>query len=61
MDWDRLRVFQKVVEAKSLTAAGTLLNLTQSAVSRQISQLEKDLGTKLFTRHARGLLLTEDG
>ena len=61
MDWDRLRVFHTVVEAKSLTGAGLQLDLSQSAVSRQVSNLEKDLKTKLFNRHARGLVLTNEG
>lgn len=61
MDWDRLRVFQAVAQARSLTKAGEVLNLSQSAVSRQISNLEDSLGVTLFHRHARGLLLTEQG
>ena len=35
--------------------------MSQSAVSRQVSSLEKDLGVPLFHRHARGLVLTEQG
>ena len=61
MDWDRLRVFFHVAEAGSFTKAGKHLNLSQSAVSRQISALEADLGVELFHRHARGLLVTEQG
>jgi DNA-binding transcriptional LysR family regulator len=61
MDWDKLRVFHAVAEAGSLTHAGELLNLSQSAVSRQISGLEESLGAPLFHRHARGLILTEQG
>lgn len=61
MDWDRLRVFQAVAQAQSLTRAGEILNLSQSAVSRQISSLEEQLNVTLFHRHARGLLLTEQG
>lgn len=61
MDWDRLRVFFHVAEAGSFTRAGKQLNLSQSAVSRQISSLEDDLGVELFHRHARGLLVTEQG
>jgi DNA-binding transcriptional LysR family regulator len=41
MDWDKLRVFHAVAEAGSFTHAGESLNLSQSAVSRQISALEK--------------------
>ena len=61
MDWDKLRVFHAVAEAGSFTHAGELLNLSQSAVSRQIGALEESLDTTLFHRHARGLILTEQG
>ena len=61
IDWDKLRVFHAVAEAGSFTHAGDKLNLSQSAVSRQISGLEQSLGIALFHRHARGLLLTEQG
>lgn len=61
MDWDKLRIFHAVAEAGSFTHAGETLGLSQSAVSRQISSLEESLGVPLFHRHARGLLLTEQG
>ncbi|MEQ1863684.1 MAG: LysR family transcriptional regulator [Micropepsaceae bacterium] len=61
MDLDRLRVFHAVAAAGSLTHAGEQLDLSQSAVSRQISALEEDLKVQLFSRHARGLILTEQG
>jgi len=61
MDWDKLRIFHTVAEAGSFTHAGESLNLSQSAVSRQISALEEALGVPLFHRHARGLILTEQG
>lgn len=61
MDWDKLRIFHAAAEAGSFTKAGEGLNLSQSAVSRQISALEESLETALFHRHARGLLLTEQG
>ncbi len=61
MDWDKLRVFHAVAEAGSFTHAGESLNLSQSAVSRQISALEEVLQVPLFHRHARGLILTEQG
>lgn len=61
MDWDKLRIFHTVAEAGSFTHAGELLNLSQSAVSRQVSALEDSLKTVLFRRHARGLILTEQG
>ncbi|MGL4495054.1 MAG: LysR family transcriptional regulator [Beijerinckiaceae bacterium] len=61
MDWDRLRVFYVAAEAGSFTHAGDQLALSQSAVSRQVSALERDLKVPLFHRHARGLILTEQG
>ncbi len=61
MDWDKLRIFHAVADAGSLTHAGDRLNLSQSAVSRQIRSLEEALQTTLFHRHARGLILTEQG
>jgi DNA-binding transcriptional LysR family regulator len=61
MDWDKLRIFHAVADAGSFTHAGHELNLSQSAVSRQISALEDDLKVPLFHRHARGLILTEQG
>ncbi len=61
IDWDKLRVFHAVAEAGSFTHAGETLNLSQSAVSRQISALEEAMGVPLFHRHARGLILTEQG
>lgn len=50
-----------VAQAGSFTHAGATLNLSQSAVSRHISSFEEDLGLTLFHRHARGLILTEQG
>ena len=61
MDWDKLRVFHAVAEAGSFTRAGEDLHLSQSAVSRQVSALEESLNVPLFHRHARGLILTEQG
>lgn len=61
MDWDKLRIFHAVAAAGSLTHAGEVLHLSQSAVSRQIRSLEESLDTTLFHRHARGLILTEQG
>ena len=61
MDWDKLRIFHEAAEAGSFTHAGEKLAMSQSAVSRQVSALEKDLSVPLFHRHARGLVLTEQG
>jgi DNA-binding transcriptional LysR family regulator len=61
MDWDKLRIFHAVAKAESFTGAADILNISQSAISRQIHALEDSLGVKLFHRHARGLVLTEQG
>ena len=61
MDWDKLRIFHAAAEAGSFTHAGEALSISQSAVSRHISALERELNVPLFHRHARGLVLTEQG
>lgn len=61
LDWDKLRVFHAAAEAGSFTHAAETLRLSQSAISRQVSALEQDVGIPLFHRHARGLVLTEQG
>ena len=61
MDWDKLRAFSAAAASGSFTQAGEVLGLSQSAVSRQVSSLEQDLKISLFHRHARGLVLTEQG
>jgi DNA-binding transcriptional LysR family regulator len=61
VDWDRIRIFYAVAEARSFTRAAEALHLSQSAVSRQIQALEQEIRVPLFHRHARGLILTEQG
>lgn len=61
MDWDKLRVFHAAAQKGSFTHAGEELGISQSAVSRQVHALELQIGVSLFHRHARGLLLTEQG
>ena len=61
IDWDKLRIFHAAAEAGSFTHAAEVLHLSQSAISRQVSALEQEVGAKLFHRHARGLILTEQG
>ena len=61
MNWDKLKIFHAVAEAGSFTSATVVLNISQSAISRQVQSLEEDLNVKLFERHARGLTLTENG
>ncbi|MCK5576221.1 MAG: LysR family transcriptional regulator [Sphingomonadales bacterium] len=61
MDWDRLKIFHAVAEAGSFTLAAKRLYSSQSALSRQIKTLEESVNVSLFTRHARGLVLTDEG
>ena len=61
MDWDKLKIFHAVTQAGSFTKAADVLNLSQSAISRQIQSLEYELKTTLYERHARGLSLTDNG
>ncbi|GED21524.1 LysR substrate-binding domain-containing protein [Halomonas halmophila] len=56
-----LHAFEATARHGSFTQAGSELNLTQSAVSRQIRRLEEDLGRPLFERHHDGLSLTPAG
>lgn len=56
-----LLAFEASARHLSFTKAGEELHLTQSAVSRQIQALEESLGSKLFERRTRALLLTEKG
>lgn len=60
-DFVTLRAFLMVADAENLRAASEQLNLSVSAVSRRISDLEADLGQQLFVRHSRGLEITEAG
>ena len=61
MDWNKLKIFHAVAESGNFTKATYILNLSQSAISRQIQSLEEELKIQLFERHARGLSLTENG
>ncbi len=61
MDLNRLKIFHAAARAGSFTHAGETLNMSQSAVSRQVQALEEALEVMLFHRHARGLILTEPG
>lgn len=58
---DDLRVFLMVAEESSVTKAAHRLGYVQSNVTARIQQLEINLGTKLFHRHARGMSVTPDG
>jgi len=61
MNLKQLRNFVAVAEYKSISEAALRLSMVQPAVSRYISQLEKELNTSLFHRHGRGVSLTEAG
>ena len=59
--FDCLKVFTRVAHLGSFTAAANEFNTTQSAVSKKIAWLEKQVGVSLFYRHARAISLTESG
>lgn len=61
MDWDKLQTFHTVALCKSFTKASEVLSLSQSAVSRKVTGLEEAMKVALFHRHARGLVLSEQG
>jgi DNA-binding transcriptional LysR family regulator len=61
VDLDAVRTFVAVVAAGRFQDAATDLSITQQAVSKRIAALEKTLGARLFTRTARGAVLTGDG
>ena len=61
MDVTQLRYFRAVAQSGGISRAAILLQVAQSAVSRQISTLEAEIGTPLFLRHGRGVRLTEAG
>ena len=61
MNYHHLRYFREVAHTGTLTGAAARLNLSQSALSTQIRQLEARLGHALFERRGRALILTEAG
>ena len=56
-----LRYFLAVAREGSVTGAANFLHVTQPTLSRQIKELEEELGTKLFVRHSHSVSLTPDG
>lgn len=60
-DLNGVRLFVRVAEAQSFTAAGRRLGITSSAVSKAISRLERGLGVRLLDRTTRSVALTNDG
>jgi len=61
MDLKLLRNFLQIAELESFTKAAAVLHIAQPALSRQVGQLERELGTRLFIRNERGVRLTEAG
>src|SRR5881398_812089 len=61
LDVKRLRVLREVAQHGSFSAAGEALGYTQSAVSQQIAALEREAGSTLVERNARGVRLTGAG
>jgi len=61
VDLNYLRVFNEIALSGSLSAATSRLHISQPAVSRTIANLEEQLGVDLFTRHSRGVTLTQAG
>ncbi|OWJ82241.1 LysR substrate-binding domain-containing protein [Haematobacter missouriensis] len=61
MDIAQLRTVLHVAELGSLSRAAERLHIAQPALSRQVRLLEQELGTRLFSRHGRGMQLTEAG
>ncbi len=61
MDISQLRTLVRVAELGSLSKAADRLCIAQPALSRQVRLLEEELGTRLFDRHGRGMVITEQG
>jgi len=61
LDIKVLRYFLALAREESITAAAQYLHLTQPTLSRQLSELEQELGKTLFIRGSRKITLTEDG
>lgn len=61
LDWNDVRTFLAVAESGSLNSAAKLLNMTQPTISRRMEDFEYRLGTRLFDRSSRGIVLTEAG
>jgi DNA-binding transcriptional LysR family regulator len=61
LDWDKIKTFYYVAKLGSFTKTSEFLHLSQPALSRQISSMERILGCPLFARQSRGLQLTRKG
>jgi LysR family transcriptional regulator, nitrogen assimilation regulatory protein len=61
MELQQLERFLLIAENDSISRASSVLGIGQPALSRQIKELEDEIGTQLFYRHGRGIRLTEAG
>lgn len=61
MEFRVLKYFLMTAREENITRAANILHITQPSLSRQIKQLEDELGVKLFNRHKHSISLTEDG
>lgn len=61
MEFRVLKYFLTVVREENITKAANVLHITQPTLSRQLAQLEDDLGVKLFDRGTRKISLTNEG
>jgi len=61
MDMRQLKYFLMIAREGQITRAAKLLNMEQPPLSRQLKQMEDELGVKLFDRHGKGLTLTDAG
>ncbi|MEZ0364882.1 LysR family transcriptional regulator [Mycobacterium sp. pUA109] len=61
MDTHRLKYFLRIADEGSISRAAAVLGIAQPALSRQVRQLEEELGVALFRRTARGVELTDEG
>ena len=61
MEMKQLKYFVEVARREHISDAALELNIAQSAISRQIAQLEKELNVTLFKRSGRNIILTAEG
>jgi len=61
INWNQIRIFYNVAKAGSISLGAQRLNLTPSAITKSIQELEARIKTKLFLRHAKGVTLTGNG
>jgi DNA-binding transcriptional LysR family regulator len=60
-DWEHIHTFLEVARRGSLRSASESLSISYGSIKRRIDELERQLGTKLFTRHVEGVSLTPEG